>query len=408
METTIQDITGECGGRVIAVSDVHGHGHYLKGLLEAVSFSRQDTLVIVGDIIEKGGDSLATVRYCMGLQRRGYHIYMSAGNVDTSRLGSFFDRSEGHGRRFAEELAWTKKVWKCGLFLEILKELGISPDQVHEENAGEIKDRIAETYREELGFLTGRPVIITCGNYIFVHAGIPTDDLETLKGKDGFQFLKTDAFFTQGYSFRRCVVVGHWPVGLYRKDTDCMNPVFDYERHVAAIDGGCGLKKGCQLNALLIPHPFAAMEEVGIAVYDDYPAVRAKTAQKAEAATIRVRYFDAEVELFSREEEKSAGGQAWAKPQCLTGQGQDGKKAEYRQSIAAVQHKRSGIVFHVPEGYLYRRDEKLFCSDFTNAALQVEAGETIKLIAWTDAGAVVKKDGVIGWYFGDFDFPYSV
>ena len=153
-----------------------------------------------------------------------------------------------------------------------------------------------------------------------------------------------------------------------------MNPVFDYRRHAVSIDGGCALKKGGQLNALIIPNPYALMEEITTAAYDDYPAVHAKTAQEPIPATICIKYFDAEVEMVL-----AAG------------------------DMVKVRHKSSGVLFDVPEKYLYRRGEKLLCSDFINAGLKVQAGEALKLVMRTRAGAIVKKDGQMGWYFGELE-----
>ena len=147
MKTTICDITEKCPGRVIVVSDVHGHGHYLKGLLEQLQFSAQDALVIVGDLIEKGGNSLETVRYVMRLKEKNPKVWLSAGNVDCARIGNFMDRSEGSGRRFLEELRWTKEVWRCGLFLEMLAELGIELSEVNEENVAAVKGYFGRGYQ---------------------------------------------------------------------------------------------------------------------------------------------------------------------------------------------------------------------------------------------------------------------
>lgn len=372
MKTTICDITEKCPGRVIAVSDVHGCGHYLRGLLEQLHFSQEDALVIVGDLIEKGGNSLETVRYVMRLQKENPHVYMSMGNVDCARIGTFMDQSEGNGQRFIEELRRTKRTWKCGLFLEMLEELGVELSEINEENVAALKERIAAEYRAELDFFRNLPTIITYGNFIFVHAGLPTDRLEALTGEDAFQFLKMDAFMEQKTVFERCVVVGHWPVCLYRRDVDCLNPMFDYERHVLSIDGGCALKTGAQLNAAVIPGPAAAMQEITTAAYDDYPVMYAQTAQAAVPGTVCVKYFDAEVELLAE-----------------TG------------DVAALRHKSTGVRFEAPMKYLYHRGERLLCDDFINMELEVQAGEALKLIVQTQAGAIVKKDGRLGWYRGE-------
>ena len=278
---------------------------------------------------------------------------------------------------------WTalkpKNCTVCGV--EYVPRSGISKycpacaKKIQREKSNESKRRSRERNRQaciELSAKNDRLTMITCGNYIFVHAGIPTDRLELLKGEDGFSFLKTDAFLEQKHHFERVVVVGHWPVCLYRRDVDCMNPVFDYERHAIAIDGGCALKIGGQLNALILPNPYAPMSEIDTAAYDDYPAVRAKTAQSAIPATVCIKYFDAEVELLST-----------------------------ALDIVTLRHKSSKVIFDAPKQFLYRRKNQLLCSDFINNILEIEQGCMLKAIVRTGAGAIVKKDGRMGWYFGE-------
>ena len=51
--------------RVIALSDIHGDFDGFHGLLQALRFSPEDALVIVGDIVEKGPNSLKLLRYVM-------------------------------------------------------------------------------------------------------------------------------------------------------------------------------------------------------------------------------------------------------------------------------------------------------------------------------------------------------
>ena len=69
------------GRRVVAVSDIHGNLPFLQGILREVKLSRDDVLVLVGDILEKGRDSLATLRYVMDLQKK-YTVYSLCGNCD--------------------------------------------------------------------------------------------------------------------------------------------------------------------------------------------------------------------------------------------------------------------------------------------------------------------------------------
>lgn len=56
------------GRRVLAISDIHGNLPFLKGVLAKAGYAAgKDVLVLVGDLLEKGQESLATLRYIMEL-----------------------------------------------------------------------------------------------------------------------------------------------------------------------------------------------------------------------------------------------------------------------------------------------------------------------------------------------------
>ena len=68
--------------RIIAVSDIHANMPYFRGLLEKISFSDADELIIDGDFLEKGEKSLETLRFIMKLAERG-NCRVVCGNCDT-------------------------------------------------------------------------------------------------------------------------------------------------------------------------------------------------------------------------------------------------------------------------------------------------------------------------------------
>ena len=80
--------------RVIVVSDIHGMLGVFRAALDGLGFSEKDALVIVGDILEKGGECLETLRFVRKLYSRG-NVYMVLGNNDTPfadwRNGVFSD-----------------------------------------------------------------------------------------------------------------------------------------------------------------------------------------------------------------------------------------------------------------------------------------------------------------------------
>ena len=63
----IQDLSDH---RAIFISDIHGEKDLLEALLEKVHYiPGQDTLFLLGDLIEKGRASLETLRWVMTLAR---------------------------------------------------------------------------------------------------------------------------------------------------------------------------------------------------------------------------------------------------------------------------------------------------------------------------------------------------
>jgi len=74
--TTIQTISIPENKRILAISDIHGEDTYLDGALKKANYTCDDILVIVGDIIEKGRESLRTVRYIMALQEDAETIFV--------------------------------------------------------------------------------------------------------------------------------------------------------------------------------------------------------------------------------------------------------------------------------------------------------------------------------------------
>lgn len=366
----IKRVEADRDTRIIAVSDIHGSASYLEGVLKKVSYTSGDVLVIVGDAIEKGKESLKTARLILKLMEENSKVYMTAGNVDFDRVGKFFVDTPQGNADFVGNLKWTKKVWKRGFFLDILQEMNIDLDTVSEENIADIKVQIWENYSREINLFRNLPIVLVMGDYIFVHGGIPTDDLGQLKEEDMFSYLSREAFLKEDVAFGKNVIVGHWPVCLYRDDVDCMNPIFDYEKCKVAIDGGCALKNGAQLNALVIPGAYAKLKEVTYVAYDDLPIMTAPKAQAAKERTVTIRYFDYKVEML-----------------------------EELDDVARVRHVSSGKEFVVPKKYLYNREDMFFnCSDFSDTYLEVAEGDRLSVVLETSIGCIVKKNGVIGWY----------
>lgn len=371
------------GRRVVAVSDVHGNLPFLKGVLEKVRFSPEDVLVIVGDLLEKGLESLSTLRYVMELQKT-HTVYPLCGNCDyidrvllegpsvldqafSTRMQQRYGAPENLPNPY-EDLWPVLSFWReRSVLLQMAAEAGV-PFPRGPEDLPALRTALLERFPAETNFLLAMPHILECGNFIFVHGGVPRED--RLDELEAYPCMKNDDFMGQGRSFHKWVVVGHWPVTLYDAHIQQSDPIIDRARHIASIDGGCVLKLDGQLNALVIPDIDG--DALDFTAYDGLPTVMAEEEQAPSADPLNIRWSDSVVEVLREEGD-----------------------------CALCRHLSTGRELWLPADYLERRfDGLLHTEDVTDYRLPVSAGDRLGLVRQTSRGCLVKKGGVTGWYFG--------
>lgn len=349
------------GRRVLAISDIHGNLPFLKGVLAKVGFSAEDVLILVGDLLEKGEESLGVLRYVMELSRT-HTVYTLCGNCDN------LNRAFLSGRPGVDQRLWP--VFRCwgerALMFQLGAELGVHPRSVEAFPA--LRQAVLEHFPAECEFLLGMPHILEAGRYLFVHGGVPRED--RLEELDAYACMKNDDFLGQGLSFRRWVVVGHWPVTLYHPDIPSAHPLIERERHIVSIDGGCVLKLDGQLNALIIPDITA--DDMTYTAFDGLPVVRALDDQAPSAQPLNIRWSDSAVEVL------------YTQGDC-----------------ARCRHISTGREMWILSEYLYRgADGRMHTEDTTDYCLPVRAGERLALVRHSSRGAMVKRHGETGWYMG--------
>ena len=376
IRTTIERIDVEPGQRILAVSDIHGHFDYFVQLLKKMEYGEDDILVIVGDLVDKGPESLRTVQYVMDLGRR-HPVYVSMGNVDIRRAQLVLDDTPGAGERFVEFLQRMENTWKNSFCHEMLADLGIGIRQVTAENAMQHLCRLREAFAEELNFLAGRPVILTAGKFLFVHGGVPTENLDELEGTEAYSYLKNDDFWNQGYCFDAyTVVTGHYPVSIYRNDREDVSPLLDKEKKIFCIDGGCGLKMAGQLNGIMISGCMSGSPEISWTSYDDFPVAAAMEKRAGAAPKVHINYYDSKVEML-----------------------------EENGDFVKVRRLESGEIAEVPSKWIrYWSDKQPHCDDYIDEKLSVEAGDLLSVIYRTGNNCYVKKQGKAGWYDGAIEW----
>lgn len=345
--------------RVLVISDIHGNLPFLQGLLKKVRYSSDDVLIILGDILEKSTGGLDTLHYLMDLSRRNT-VYFLQGNCEDVTLSflrhAWPDASAAqYGNFWGEKCAWVYMAHQAGVDTSDPKDFAAA------------RRAIETTFPEEVAFLRAMPTILKNDHYLFVHGGVPREDrLEDLTARS---CMKNDDFLSQGHGFRRWVIVGHWPVTLYRPDIPSAKPLLLPDRHIASIDGGCNLKADGQLNALILPKEPSG--DFSWLAYDGFPVMTALEDQAPSPDPLNIRWGHSALEVLSLGEE-----------------------------FSRCRHLETGRELDILTDYLRQGPAGTYCLDSTNYRLPVQAGDRLAIVRRTSRGALAKKDGATGWYLG--------
>ncbi len=155
------------GERIYVVGDIHGRADLLRRLLNAIgrdSATRppaRGRMIVLGDFIDRGGESAAAARLLMRMDLQLNAVTVLKGNHEATLLdvlnGDFeaLDFWLAHGGR-ASLASWNV------------------PEELTEpcrerELVAVLRDRIGA---EMIGWLAGLPTHVIRGDYLFVHAGI--------------------------------------------------------------------------------------------------------------------------------------------------------------------------------------------------------------------------------------------
>jgi len=200
-------------GRRFAIGDIHGCKKTFKKLIKKnLEVSRDDEIILMGDLVDRGPRIRETIDYILKLQSKGYNIKSLIGNhewllLESIESGEMFD------------------LWMQNKALTTLKSFQVN-DAAH----------IPEIY---LKFFREMPYYIETENFVLVHGGLNFNKKKPLKHKKGMVWIRNDKVDTDKISGRR-LIVGHTPTPLKQllksNTTDRI-----------LVDGGCvykGMFKG--------------------------------------------------------------------------------------------------------------------------------------------------------------------
>ena len=156
------------GQRVYAVGDVHGRLDLFDALLEAIAADdaalapAYSTVVLLGDLVDRGPDSAGVVRRARRLQQernvrilQGNHEEMFLKSFESTDMLRHFLR---HGGR------------------QTLMSYGVDRRRLTAAEVEEVQAMMAEAVPQaERDYIASFEDMVTIGDYLFVHAGIDPD-----------------------------------------------------------------------------------------------------------------------------------------------------------------------------------------------------------------------------------------
>jgi len=193
------------GTRVFAVGDIHGRLDLLDILLKKIALIAKgraefrNTLVFLGDYVDRGSDSRGVIERLIHLDLPGWKTVFLRGNHDQAILDFVND-------------AGFYRTWRSFGAPETLLSYGVRPPRFdNDAEFARARDEFAASCpQEHLDFIDNLPYKHVEGDYFFVHAGVrPGLALEEQTSTD--MLWIRDEFLQHNRPFAKVIVHGHSP-----------------------------------------------------------------------------------------------------------------------------------------------------------------------------------------------------
>jgi len=351
----------QLGERIVVVSDIHAHLSYLKALFQEIDLQPQDHLIILGDFINRGEDSLECLRYVKDLRDRP-STYILKGNHE--HFVEMILESSDNLKAFED---FYGKGYYETLFNAMLNHENTSLSDF--KTPSDLYDFFHETYKEEIDFIKSLDIILEDKDYLFVHGGYDA----SFKEDEVFKFLKYDEFDRLSPVQDKTVVVGHWPACNLREDKLDNRPYFNPHKNLIFVDGGLGIKSSGELSCLII-HKMSDG--------DHYSSVQVNAFQ--EAVIVKERHYDQEDHVFISYPNNEIK---------LLHQGQD---------MSQGLHIHTGKTFTVFNDMLVEKDKgHALKGNYSNHFLNLDLGKRVFRVNQVGDYVLVKCEDDFGWVHKD-------
>lgn len=344
--------------RLIVISDVHGHKDALEALLKKVAIKDDDYLVILGDFLNRGIDSVEMFAFIKELSNRDKTIILK-GNHE-----SFMQRHINENSYSEAFFEFLQADYYETLIGSLIKKKGIAANQI--EGHKQMLDLVSDVSAEVTSFLSSLPIILNFDSFRFVHGGY--DPSFSIEG-DETQYLKFDNYNTLAKPNDKVTIVGHWPASELRADRLTNLPYHNTEKNIIFIDGGLGVKHTGELNAFIIEKKNDRIE---------YDLIQHNTFEKRTVTKSQTFEQEDLVYLYYPD--------------------QDFEVIQHAQPLSKCRHLKSGKSFSMITDLL--REGKAgpeTRTNYINNFLNLGVGTPVELCRCFGEYALVKHQDAFGW-----------
>lgn len=193
------------GERVYAVGDIHGRRDLLDKMLEAIAAdaagaARQNSIVFLGDYVDRGTDSKGVIDRLSSLALPGWQTVFLRGNHDQAVLDFLAD-------------AAFYRAWRSFGAADTLLSYGVMPPRFDKEDAFEearqaLADALPPAHRDFFESLAYRHEV---GGYCFVHAGVRPGIALDRQVPEDLLWIR-DEFLLSERRLEKIIVHGHTPL----------------------------------------------------------------------------------------------------------------------------------------------------------------------------------------------------
>jgi len=177
--------------KIFAIGDIHGCISPLDKLMAQLDIdASQDTLIFVGDYIDRGPDSKGVIDAILDIRKNIGDVVCLTGNHEDMFLNYCLDRRN-------------ENLYMSNGGMRTLASYGFSPEGTEELI-------LPPSHRE---FFTGLRTYHETDDYIFVHAGLRPGIPLDRQDREDLMWIRFE-FINSPYDFGKTVVYGHTPVSL--------------------------------------------------------------------------------------------------------------------------------------------------------------------------------------------------